>query len=145
VAGAAYGQAWQPFARLEYGSFGPDLTGIEDQATPEQHFLLIWEGMEEGQQYFSRRQGNPQMPGFGANPNAGQSDQGVPDLGPEGMLTAAEVWAVVTYERNLSNETTVKSPVAGTAESPTFAGAAGLGDDEDTNSDSSTESAAGGE
>jgi hypothetical protein len=144
LAGAAYGQAWQPFARLEYGSFGPDLTGIEDQATPEQHFQLIWEGMEEGQQYFSRRQGNPQMPGFGANPNAGQSDQGVPDLGPEGMLTAAEVWAVVTYERNLSNETTVKSPVAGTAESPTFAGAAGLGD-EDTNSDSSTESAAGGE
>jgi hypothetical protein len=40
------------------------------------------------------------------------------------MLSAAEVWAVVTYERNLSNDTTVKSPVAGTSESPTFAGVA---------------------
>jgi cytochrome c peroxidase len=124
VAGASYGQAWQPFARLEYGAFGPNLIGIEDQATEQQHFTLIWEGMEEGVQYFSRKQGNPQMPGFGANPNAGQADQGVPDLGPEGMLSAAEVWAVVTYERNLSNDTTVKSPVAGTSESPTFAGVA---------------------
>lgn len=128
VAGAAYGQAWQPFGRLEYGSFGPDLTGIETQATPQQHFTLIWEGMEEGRQYFSRKQGNPQMPGFGTNPNAGQSDQGVPDFGPDGMLTPAEVWAIVTYERNLSNDTTVKSPVAGTSESPTFAGVAALGE-----------------
>ncbi|MCP4435369.1 MAG: cytochrome c [Actinomycetia bacterium] len=135
VAGAAYGQAWQPFARLEYGAFGPDLTGIENQATPEQHFALIFDGMEEGKQYFSRKQGNPQMPGFGANPNAGQSDEGVPDLGPAGMLTPAEVWAVVTWERNLSNDTTVKSPVAGTSESPTFAGVDALGD--------TTESAAG--
>jgi uncharacterized protein with beta-barrel porin domain len=37
------------------------------------------------------------------------------------MLTPAQVWAVVTWERNLSNDTTVKSPVAGTAASPTFA------------------------
>ncbi len=38
------------------------------------------------------------------------------------------MWAIVTYERNLSNDTTVKSPVAGTSESPTFAGVADLGD-----------------
>lgn len=130
VAGASYGRAWEPFARLQYGSFGPDLTGIQDQATEQQHFDLVWEGMEEGKIYFSRRQGNPQMPGFGANPNAGMADQGVPDLGPEGMLTPAEVWAVITYERNLSNDTTVKSPVAGTSESPTFAGVDALGDTE---------------
>jgi len=30
------------------------------------------------------------------------------------------VWAIVTYERNLSNDSTVKSPLAGTIESPTF-------------------------
>ncbi|MCB1272449.1 MAG: cytochrome c [Microthrixaceae bacterium] len=121
VPGAAYGQPWEPFARLQYGSFGPDLTGIETQATAQQHFSLVWEGMEEGKQYFSRRQGNPQMPGFGLNPNSGQSDSGVPDLGEAGMFTPAEVWAIVTYERNLSNDSTDKSPAAGTVESPTFA------------------------
>jgi mono/diheme cytochrome c family protein len=122
VPGASYGQAWQPFERIQYGSFGPDLTGVERQATEQQHFNLIWNGMEEGKLYFSRRQGNPQMPGFGANANTGKADQGVPDKGPEGMLTASQVWAIVTYERNLSNDNTVKSPVAGTADSPTFAG-----------------------
>lgn len=121
VAGAAYGQAWQPFARLQYGSFGPDLAGVEDQATEQQHFNLVWLGMDEGRQYFSRRQGNPQMPGFGVNRNSGQADQGVPDKGPAGMLTAEQVWAIVTYERNLSNDSTVKSPVAGTTASPSFA------------------------
>ncbi|MCB0953335.1 MAG: c-type cytochrome [Microthrixaceae bacterium] len=130
VPGASYGQPWEPFARLQYGSFGPDLTGVEEQATPAQHFDLVWQGMEEGKQYFSRRQGNPQMPGFGVNPNAGQSDKGVPDLGEAGMFTPAEVWAIVTYERNLSNDLTVKSPEAGTAESPTFAGVAAPGGDD---------------
>jgi mono/diheme cytochrome c family protein len=120
VAGASYGQAWQPFARLQYGSFGPDLTGIENQATEQQHFDLVWNGMDEGRQYFSRRQGNPQMPGFGVNRNTGQADAGVPDKGPAGMLAAEQVWAIITYERNLSNDSTVKSPVAGTIESPTF-------------------------
>lgn len=122
VAGAAYGQAWEPFERLQMDAFGPDLTGIERQATEQQHFDLIWNGMNPGELYFSRRQGNPQMPGFGVNRNTGQSEQGVPDLGPEGMLTAEQVWAVVTYERNLSNDSTVKSPVAGTRQSPTFDG-----------------------
>ena len=138
VPGAAYGQAWQPFSRLEYGAFGPNLIGIESEATEQQHFELIYNGMEEGKQYFSRKQGNPQMPGFGANPNTGQSDAGVPDLGPAGMLTPAEVWAIVTYERNLSNDTTVKSPVAGTADSPTFADVV-----PSTETDSGTETASG--
>lgn len=118
VAGAAYGQGWQPFARLQMGSFGPNLVGIENESTERQHFDLIWNGMVPGELYFSRRQGNPQMPAFGANPNA--NDEDVPDLGPSGMLHPEQVWAIVTYERNLSNDSTVKSPVAGTAESPTF-------------------------
>lgn len=122
VAGASYGQGWQPFSRLQMGSFGPSLVGVEEQATEAQHFDLIWNGMVPGQLYFSRKQGNPQMPAFGANPNTGQSEQGVPDLGVEGMLHPEQVWAIVTYERNLSNDSTVKSPVAGTSESPTFAG-----------------------
>ena len=120
VAGAPYGQAWQPFLRLQYGAFGPNLTGIEDEATEQQHFNLVWNGMDEGKLYFSRKQGNPQMPGFGVNRNTGKADQGVPDFGPEGLLTPEEGWAIVTYERNLSNDSTVKSPLAGTIESPTF-------------------------
>lgn len=122
VAGAPYGQAWQPFLRLQYGAFGPNLVGIENQATEQQQFNLVWHGMDEGKQYFSRKQGNPQMPGFGVNRNTGLADKGVPDFGPEGLLTPEEVWAVVTYERNLSNDSTVKTPLAGTIESPTFAG-----------------------
>ena len=108
---------------------------METQATAQQHFALVWQGMEEGKQYFSRRQGNPQMPGFGLNPNAGQSEKGVPDLGEAGMFTPAEVWAIVTYERNLSNDLTVKSPAAGTAESPTFAGVDDAGDEGAISSD----------
>lgn len=120
VAGAPYGQAWQPFLRLQYGSFGPNLVGIENEATEQQHFNLVWNGMDEGKLYFSRKQGNPQMPGFGVNRNTGKEAEGVPDFGPEGLLTPEEVWAIVTYERNLSNDSTVKSPLAGTIESPTF-------------------------
>jgi mono/diheme cytochrome c family protein len=121
VAGAAYGQPWQSFARLQYGAFGPNLAGIENESTEEQHFQLIWNGMDEGKLYFSRRQGNPQMPGFGVNRNADLEAPGVPDLGPEGQLSAEQVWAIVTYERNLSNDSTVKIPSAGTANSPSFA------------------------
>jgi hypothetical protein len=120
VAGANYGKAWEPFERLEYGSFGPSLVGVEKASTEQQHFNLVWNGMDEGKLYFSRKQGNPQMPGFGVNRNTDQAAQGVPDKGPEGMLTPEEVWAIVTYERNLDNDSTVKSPLAGTSQSPTF-------------------------
>jgi mono/diheme cytochrome c family protein len=121
VPGANYGKAWQPFERIQYSSFGPDLTGVENQSTEKQHFQLVYNGMDEGKIYFSRKQGNPQMPGFGVNRNA--ETEGSPITDPAGMLSPEQVWAIVTYERNLSNDSTVKSPVAGTAESPTFAGA----------------------
>ncbi len=120
VAGANYGKAWEPFERLQYGAFGPSLVGVEKEATEQQHFDLIWKGMDSGKIYFSRKQGNPQMPGFGVNRNTGRAEEGVPDLGKEGQLAPEQVWAIVTYERNLSNNSTVKSPIAGTAESPTF-------------------------
>ena len=122
--GANYGKAYAPFERIQYTSFGPSLEGVQNISTEKQHFELVWNGMESGKLYFSRRQGNPQMPGFGANPNTGQADKGVPDKGPEGLLTSAQVWSIITYERNLDNDSTVKSPVAGTKNSPTFAGAA---------------------
>jgi mono/diheme cytochrome c family protein len=121
VEGANYGKAWEPFQRLQYGAFGPSLIGVENQSTEQQHFNLVWNGMDEGKLYFSRKQGNPQMPGFGVNRNTGLSDKGVPDLGPEGQLAPEQVWAIITYERNLSNDSTVKTPLAGTSLSPTFA------------------------
>jgi len=121
VEGANYGKAWEPFQRLQYGAFGPSLIGVENQSTEQQHFNLVWNGMDEGKLYFSRKQGNPQMPGFGVNRNTGLSDKGVPDLGPEGQLAPEQVWAIITWERNLSNDSTVKTPLAGTSLSPTFA------------------------
>jgi mono/diheme cytochrome c family protein len=121
VEGANYGKAWEPFQRLQYGAFGPSLIGVENQSTEQQHFNLVWNGMDEGKLYFSRKQGNPQMPGFGVNRNTGQADKGIPDLGAEGMLAPEQVWAIITYERNLSNDSTVKTPLAGTSLSPTFA------------------------
>ncbi len=123
VAGASYGKGWEPFERLQYGAFGPNLVGVENESTEQQHFELIWKGMDSGKLYFSRKQGNPQMPGFGVNRNTGRSDEGIPDLGKEGQLAPEQVWAIVTYERNLSNDSTVKSPIAGTAESPSFVNA----------------------
>ncbi len=122
VEGANYGKAWEPFQRLQYGAFGPSLIGVENQSTEQQHFNLVWNGMDEGKLYFSRKQGNPQMPGFGVNRNTGKAEEGVPDLGAEGMLAPEQVWAIITYERNLSNDSTVKTPLAGTSQSPTFAG-----------------------
>jgi cytochrome c peroxidase len=121
VEGANYGKAWEPFQRLQYGAFGPSLIGVENQSTEQQHFNLVWNGMDEGKLYFSRKQGNPQMPGFGVNRNTGQADKGIPDLGAEGMLAPEQVWSIITYERNLSNDSTVKTPLAGTSLSPTFA------------------------
>lgn len=123
VPGAPFGQAYASFDRIQIGAFGPDLTGIENHATPEEQFNLVDKGMTPGVGYFSRKQGNPQMPAFGTNPNTGQAEDGIPDLGPEGMLSWEQIWAIVRYERNLSNDSTVKSAVAGTAASPTFAGA----------------------
>ncbi|MEI2638494.1 MAG: c-type cytochrome [Microthrixaceae bacterium] len=122
VPGAAFGKAYTSFSRVPMSAFGPDLAGVENEATQQQHFDLVNTGMVPGIGYFSRKQGNPQMPAFGTNPNAGQADKGIPDKGPEGMLSIEQLWAVVRYERNLSNDSTVKSAVAGTAESPTFAG-----------------------
>ena len=49
----------------------------------------------------------------------------LPESATTGFTPACSIeqlWAVVRYERNLSNDSTVKSAVAGTADSPTFAG-----------------------
>ena len=99
VPGAAYGQAGKPFEKLEYGAMEPRLQGIETRSTPREHFEFIMSGSENGVKYFSRSIGSGKMPGFGLNPNA--DAEGVPQLGPLGMYDPAQVWSIVTYERNL--------------------------------------------
>ena len=84
VEGANYGKAWEPFQRLQYGAFGPSLIGVENQSTEQQHFNLVWNGMDEGKLYFSRKQGNPQMPGVRREPQHRQGRGGRPRPGCRG-------------------------------------------------------------
>lgn len=99
VPGAAYGQGGETFEDLQYGAMGPRLQGIETRSTPNEHFDFIMTGSEDGVKYFSRSIGSGKMPGFGLNPNA--DVEGLPQLGPLGMFDPAQVWSLVTYERNL--------------------------------------------
>lgn len=99
VPGAAYGEGGETFDDLKYGAMGPRLQGIETRSTPNEHFDFIMTGSEDGVKYFSRSIGSGKMPGFGLNPNA--DVEGLPQLGPLGMFDPAQVWSLVTYERNL--------------------------------------------
>ncbi len=102
VPGAAFGQPWQPVQETGRSRFAPSLIGIENDLTIKQHFALVMSGTEYGKLYGNRQQGSGRMPGFGINPNNG--DTKVPQLGAGGMLSPEEVWAIVVYERSLSVE-----------------------------------------
>jgi len=131
VPGAPFGQPWQGVEITGRGRYAPSLIGIEDDLTIKQHFALVMVGTEYGKLYGARQQGSGRMPGFGINPN--QGDTTVPQLGARGMLSPEEVWAIVVYERHLSQErpdlraqaaraaagstTTTTTPSAGTASS----------------------------
>ena len=78
-------------------------------------------GMDEGKLYGARHQGNPQMPGFGVNRNTGQLTRASPTSGPSGMLTPEAGVGDHDLRAQPLQRPTVKSPVAGTSESPTFA------------------------
>ncbi|MEZ5382160.1 MAG: cytochrome c [Microthrixaceae bacterium] len=130
VPGAAYGKGGEKFEDLQYGAMGPRLQGIETRATPNQHFEFIMSGSEDGVKYFSRSVGSGKMPGFGVNPNA--DVEGVPQLGSGGMFDPAQVWALVTYERNLDripsanpDDAPQASPTEAAVAPPTQAGAEG--------------------
>ncbi len=102
VPGATYGQPWRTVEQTGRGRFAPSLIGIEQDLTLKQHFDLVMVGTEYGRQYGNRQQGSGRMPGFGVNPN--QGDTSVPQLGARGMLSPEEVWAIVVYERALSQQ-----------------------------------------
>lgn len=102
VPGAPYGQPWLTVDQTGRGRFAPSLIGIENDLTLKQHFDLVMVGTEYGRQYGNRQQGSGRMPGFGVNPN--QGDTSVPQLGARGMLSPEEVWAIVVYERALSQQ-----------------------------------------
>lgn len=107
VPGASFGKPWSPVAETARGAFGFNLVGVEDRLTPKQHFNLINAGSEFGKSYGSSTLGSGRMPGFGLNANNGlPSDRR--QFGPAGMFSAEQVWAVVTYERSLSGERSLK-------------------------------------
>lgn len=103
VPGASFGKPWEPVEATAKGSLGPNLIGIENRLTEKQHFLLVMNGTEFGKQYGSVGIGSGRMPGFGVNANNGATDD-VRKFGTEGMLSPEQVWSIVTYERNLSQE-----------------------------------------
>jgi hypothetical protein len=100
VPGFSFGQPGESIDEIARGRYGPNLVGIEKDMTPKQHFSLIMQGTKQGQIYGANHQGDGRMPGFGINPN--QGDLTVPQLGAGGMYTPEEVWAIMTYERNLT-------------------------------------------
>ncbi len=103
VPGASYGQPWTDIADSGRGRMAPNLVGIETNLTPTQQFNLVWTGSEFGKVYGANSIGSGRMPGFGINANDAADDD-LRGFGPEGQLTAEQIWAIVIYERNLSVE-----------------------------------------
>ncbi|MCC6224839.1 MAG: cytochrome c [Microthrixaceae bacterium] len=102
VPGASFGKPYESIDVIARGRYGPNLEGIEKDLTVKQHFALIMQGSEAGKIYGANHQGDGRMPGFGINPNNG--DTSVPQLGKGSMYTPEVAWAVMVYERNLSTE-----------------------------------------
>jgi mono/diheme cytochrome c family protein/cbb3-type cytochrome oxidase subunit 3 len=100
VGGASFGEAGKTVEEIARGRFAPNLVGVEKNLTVRQHFDLVMKGTEFGKIYGANQMGSGRMPGYGLNPNNG--DTKVPQLGPLGMLTPEQVWAIVVYERNLT-------------------------------------------
>jgi len=103
VPGASFGKPWADIGSIAKGRFAPNLVGIEKTLTEKQHFLLVMNGTEDGKLYGSVGLGTGKMPGFGVNANNGTTDD-ARKFGTAGMLNPEQVWAIVTYERNLSAE-----------------------------------------
>jgi mono/diheme cytochrome c family protein len=116
VAGASFGEPGADVSSIARGRFGPNLQGIEKNLTINQHFILVMQGTQYGKVFGANQRGSGSMPGFGLNPNEG--DGAVPQLGTNGMLTPEEVWAIVVYERNLTNEAAVRAGAASTPATP---------------------------
>jgi mono/diheme cytochrome c family protein len=128
VPGFSFGEPGSSIDEVARGRYGPNLVGIEKDLTPKQHFTLIMNGTKDGLIYGANHQGSGRMPGFGVNANFG--DTTTPQLGAAGMYSPEEVWAIMTYERNLSKEEAIKAQRAGDTDpgdiaTPVEAGAGG--------------------
>ena len=82
VEGANYGKAWEPFQRLQYGAFGPSLIGVENQATEQQHFNLVWTRHGRGQDLLLPQAGQPADARLRREPQHRQGRGGRPRPGP---------------------------------------------------------------
>lgn len=122
VPGFSFGKPYESIDVIARGRYGPNLEGIENDLTVKQHFDLIMQGTEAGKIYGANHQGDGRMPGFGLNPNNG--DTSTPQLGKGGMYTPEEVWAIMVYERNLSTELPIQRARTAAATSGAAANAA---------------------
>lgn len=138
VPGASYGAPWVPVGVSGTGAFAPNLVGIEDLLTENQHFNLVWTGTEFGVGYGANGQGDGMMPGFGLNASEGSEEVAARDFGPAGMLSAEQIWAIVNYERHLTEVREAAEAADAQAELEEFADSIGGGDpviDEGTGQD----------
>ena len=103
VPGASFGKPWLPVSEIATGRFAFELIGIENAYTEREQFNLVFNGTEAGVARGSAGLGTGRMPGYGANPNDG-AENDRRGFGPKGMMSPEQVWAVVTYTRNLSVE-----------------------------------------
>lgn len=108
VPGASFGKAWGDVAEIGKGSLGFQLIGIQHRLTENEQFNLVFNGTEADSSYGSVGIGTGKMPGFGVNPNDG-SELDRRNFGPQGLLNREQIWAIVTYTRNLDLE---RSPLA---------------------------------
>jgi mono/diheme cytochrome c family protein len=96
--GWSYGQPEVPGG----GFLGPNLTGgstLRQFETFEEHVAFITQGAQRGAAYGAGGlSGAGQMPGYGFNPNAEDSDTLEPE---QFMYTQEQIEAVVAYERSL--------------------------------------------
>jgi hypothetical protein len=103
VPGASYGERWAEISEIGRGRMAPNLVGIETNLTPKQHYSLISTGTQFGKAYGANSIGSGRMPGFGLNANDASTED-LRQFGPAGLFSPEQIWAVVTYERNLSVE-----------------------------------------
>ena len=110
VAGASFGKPWGTIEEIGKGRIAPNLVGIEQTYTEVQHFNLVYTGSDYGKQFGSVAKGSGNMPGFGVNAN-NDTTYDLRKFGKAGMLSPEQIWSIVTFERNLSQQPAVVAAV----------------------------------
>jgi mono/diheme cytochrome c family protein len=118
VAGYSYGKPWEPVSEIGTGRIAPNLVGIEQSITEQQHFALIYTGSDAGKQFGTIALGSGRMPGFGVNANH-DTTYDLRRFGKAGMLSPEQIWAIVSYERSMSQIPYIMDAVSRAEATPT--------------------------